>query len=48
MLVAMATEVFLGVKHYPKADDDWEEKDLVGGTWENWKGLYTSRLMQRP
>ena len=40
MLTAMATEAFLGVKRYPKVDNDWEKKDRVDRIWENWKILY--------
>ena len=32
MLVAMATEAFLDVEGYPKADNDWEERDHVDRT----------------
>ena len=40
MLVAMATEAFLNVERYLKADDNWEEKDYTDYTCENWKVLY--------
>ena len=40
MLAAMANEAFLGIERYPKADNDWEEKDHMNRTWENWKVLY--------
>ena len=39
MLMAMATEAFLDVEHYLKADNTWNEKDRVDRTWENWKVL---------
>ena len=39
MFVAMATEAFLNVERYPKADDNWEKKDRVDHTCENWRDL---------
>ena len=40
MLVAMAIEAFLDVERHPKANGDWEKKDRVDRSWENWKVLY--------
>ena len=36
----MATDAFLDVERYSKANNDWEEKDHTNRTWKNWKALY--------
>ena len=52
ILVAMATKAFLDIKRYPKANTNWEERDHMDRTWDNWKILYlkagaNTRLKQK-
>ena len=36
----MATKVLFSVIHYPKVDNNWEEKDCSDRTWKNLTTLY--------
>ena len=40
MLVIIATKAMLTTEQYPRANETWEELDVVEKTWEAWKTLY--------
>ena len=39
-LLLFASTSMLTTKHYPRANDDWEDRDEDGKTWANWKTCY--------